>query len=215
MRRLYSVLIGVAALVSSSATASDAVPRTSQDQKQSPFMRIHGQALPPIGYVQFCERHPFDCEPTANEQARIELTTQRLSELDTINRTINRTIEPASDLELYGVEEYWEYPDARQKGDCEDYVLLKRKQLIALGWPHAALLITVVMDERNEGHAILSVRTAQGDFVLDNKNDEIKPWYRTPYRYVMRQSFIHPRIWVSLEPKEQKAVPVAGVKRSR
>lgn len=195
--------------------AADQIARAVIEPKSSPYMRVWGQALPPIGYVQFCERNPFDCEPTGRSQVRVELTLDRMSELDLVNRTVNKEIEPATDRELYGVEEYWTYPDTRKKGDCEDYVLLKRKRLMELGWPESSLLITVVMDERNEGHAVLTVRTMQGDYIVDNKNDEIKPWYRTPYRLVMRQSFLHPRIWVSLEPKEPNAVAVAGVKRSR
>jgi len=32
--------------------------------------------------------------------------------------------------------------DRTATGDCEDYVLLKRKMLIDAGWPREALLIT-------------------------------------------------------------------------
>lgn len=215
MRRLYLVLVGMMAATPPSAVAADQIARAVVEPKQSPYMRVWGQALPPIGYVQFCERNPFDCEPTGRTQTRVELTTDRMGELDLINRTVNKEIEPATDRDIYGVEEYWTYPDARKQGDCEDYVLLKRRRLMQVGWPESALLVTVVMDERNEGHAVLTVRTMQGDFIVDNKNDDIKPWYRTPYRLVMRQSFLHPRIWVSLESKEPDAVAVAGVKRSR
>jgi predicted transglutaminase-like cysteine proteinase len=199
----------------SNSVAADQIARALLEPKQSPYMRVWGQALPPIGYVQFCERNPFDCEPTGRNQARVELTTERMAELDLVNRTVNKEIDPTTDREIFGVEEYWAYPDARKKGDCEDYVLLKRKRLMALGWPESSLLITVVMDERNEGHAVLTVRTMQGDFIIDNKNDDVRPWYRTPYKLVMRQSFLHPRVWVSLESKEPNAVPVAGVKRPR
>ena len=37
------------------------------------------------------------------------------------------------------------------------------------GWPESKLLITVVRDENNEGHAVLTVRTDEGDFILDNR----------------------------------------------
>ncbi|KAB2847632.1 MAG: transglutaminase-like cysteine peptidase [Hyphomicrobiaceae bacterium] len=215
MRRLCVVFVGIMAASQQSSVASDQIARVLLEPRQSPYMRVWGQALPPIGYVQFCERNPFDCESTGRTQNRLELTTDRMGELDLVNRTVNKEIEPATDRDIFGVEEYWAYPDARGKGDCEDYVLLKRKRLMTLGWPESALLVTVVMDERNEGHAVLTVRTMQGDFIVDNKNDDIKPWYRTPYKYVMRQSFLHPRIWVSLEQKEPNAVAVSGVKRSR
>jgi predicted transglutaminase-like cysteine proteinase len=212
-----TVLIAAAALAamapeSAGASGSDRQAKASA----SPFMRVYGPTSPPIGHVQFCERFAEDCIPDARGDARVELTPERLSELDAINRTINREIAPATDLEIYGVEEHWTYPDRRRKGDCEDYVILKRRVLMERGWPTSALLITVVRDERLEGHAILAVRTQQGDFVLDNKNDDIRPWHRTSYSYVMRQSYMDPRIWVSLERSEGDAsVPVAGVRNRK
>lgn len=123
----------------------------------------------------------------------------RLAELDIINRRVNAQIKPATDQAVYGVEEYWTFPTVQ--GDCEDYVVLKRKILSQMGWPTSALLITVVQDELGEGHAVLTVRTAQGDFVLDNKVNEVRLWNQTPYKYIMRQSYLNPRVWVSLDPR--------------
>src|SRR5262249_10729856 len=95
----------------------------------------------------------------------------------------------------------------------EDYALLKRKRLIARGWPPSALLMTVVRDEKGEGHAVLTARTVQGDFILDNKVDEVKTWNRTRYEYVMRQSYLNTMIWMSLDPREgSSTVPIAGVR---
>ena len=56
---------------------------------------------------------------------RFQPTPERLSELDEVNRNVNRAIKPATDMEIYGVSEYWTLPTDR--GDCEDYALLKRK----------------------------------------------------------------------------------------
>jgi predicted transglutaminase-like cysteine proteinase len=125
---------------------------------------------------------------------------ERLSELDEVNRTVNRAIRPATDLELYGVSERWTLPVA--KGDCEDYALLKRQILLRHGWPASALLMTVVRDEQGEGHAVLTARTAQGDFILDNKAEEVKLWHRTPYEFVMRQSYLNPKVWMALDSRE-------------
>ena len=44
-------------------------------------------------------------------------------------------------------------------GDCEDFVLLKRKKLIAGGFSPSDLLITVVRKPDGEGHAVLTLRT--------------------------------------------------------
>ena len=88
------------------------------------------------------------------------------------------------------------------KGDCEDYVLLKRRLLAARGFPESTLLITVVRDENNEGHAVLTVRTDRGDLVLDNKRREVMRWADTPYTFVKRQSERNPLVWISLLPPE-------------
>jgi predicted transglutaminase-like cysteine proteinase len=116
---------------------------------------------------------------------------------------VNAAIKPATDMEIYGVVDYWTLPVDR--GDCEDYALLKRHKLIAAGWPSSALLVTVVRDENGEGHAVLTARTAQGDYILDNKNNELKLWYETGYSFLMRQSYLNPKTWVSLSTQDNDA----------
>jgi predicted transglutaminase-like cysteine proteinase len=215
MRRSAIILAGLASLllVSGGVSANPtSVPR-GQDYA-SPFMRVFGLTQPPYGFVNFCERTPHECAQGPQEEQRFFATPARMAELDTVNRAVNHEIEPITDLELYGVTDYWTIPTT--KGDCEDYVLLKRKRLMDLGWPASALLITVVRDERGEGHAVLTARTMQGDFILDNKTDEIRVWHRTRYDFLMRQSYLNPRIWMSLDPREMDpSLPSAGVRRSR
>lgn len=215
MKRGVFVVVGWACLLvlPGAALANPASGPRGQDYA-SPFMRVFGLTQPPYGFVSFCERVPRECAQGQQEDQRFFASPARLAELDAINRTVNHEIEPVTDMELYGVTDYWTIPTT--KGDCEDYVLLKRKLLMELGWPASALLITVVRDERGEGHAILTARTAQGDFILDNKTDEIKVWHRTRYDFVMRQSYLNPRVWMSLDPREMDAsLPSAGVRRTR
>jgi len=95
------------------------------------------------------------------------------------------------------VVERWNYPDDGY-GDCEDYVLLKRRMLMQAGWPRQALLITVVRDKRGDGHAVLTVKTDKGEFILDNQNADILLWSDTGYRFVKRQSQSDPNAWVAL-----------------
>jgi predicted transglutaminase-like cysteine proteinase len=195
-----------------SATAEPAQPRAPE--RVAAFMRVHGQTAPPFGFVQFCDRQPEECAGGPIEESRLFATAERLAELDEINRVVNTAIEPVTDLELYGVEEYWTLPTS--KGDCEDYALLKRHFLIKRGWPVSSLLITVVKDETGAGHAVLTARTMQGDFILDNKVATVKLWHRTGYKFIMRQSYLNPRIWLSLDPSQ--AVPpaaLAGVRSKR
>ena len=190
------------------ALANPASPR-GQDYA-SPFMRVFGLTQPPYAFVGFCERNPRECARGPQEDQRFYASPARMKELDAVNRAINHEIEPSTDIDLYGMTDYWTMPST--KGDCEDYVLLKRKRLMELGWPASALLITVVRDERGEGHAVLTARTMQGDYVLDNKTDEIKLWHRTRYEFVMRQSYLNPRVWMTLDPSEgQPAMSLSGV----
>ena len=208
-----SALVLGGMLVSHGASAEPAKSFRGQDRGNA-FMRVFGPTLPPYGFVRFCETHPIECRQGPLEESRFSAADKRMAELDEVNRMINKLIEPASDLELYGETERWTIPTT--KGDCEDYALLKRKVLMERGWPASALLMTVVRDEKGEGHAVLTARTAQGDFILDNKTDDLKPWHRVTYVYVMRQSYIDPRVWVSLDPRDapQPAL-LAGVKARR
>ena len=130
---------------------------------------------------------------------RLKLTKRRWNQLVAVNNLVNGMVQPVTDLDQYGTVEHWAYP--RGRGDCEDYVLLKRQLLIDEGWPQNALLITVVRDEQGEGHAVLTARTANGDFVLDNKRTAVRGWHKTGYKFLKRQSYRDPRIWMSLTPR--------------
>ena len=125
------------------------------------------------------------------------LSPEAWKDLVRVNKWVNETIKPLTDLEHWGVVERWSYPDDGY-GDCEDYVLLKRRMLIQSGWPREALLVTVVRDKKDEGHAVLTVTTDKGDYVLDNQNEDILLWSETGYRFVKRQSQSDPNVWVSL-----------------
>jgi predicted transglutaminase-like cysteine proteinase len=177
-------------------------------------MRVYGVALPPYAFVEFCERMPVECRADLLPNARVVGTPEQMTELDRVNRKVNHDIAPATDLDLYGVPDYWTIPTT--KGDCEDYALLKRQTLMRKGWPAGVLLMTVVYDEHHEGHAVLTVRTALGDYILDNKNDDLRLWHQTPYKFVMRQSYLDPNIWMSLEPDDAvTSVSAAGPRHRR
>ena len=209
---ILAACVGAPALAGDASANPAALPR--EQDRSSPYMRVFAVTQPPYGFVHFCSRVPQECKQGPLEEQRFSATPARLSELDAINRAVNREIEPATDMEIYGVAEYWTIPTTR--GDCEDYALLKRKRLLARGWPASALLLTVVRDEKGEGHAVLTARTVQGDFILDNKVDEVKVWHRTRYDYVMRQSYLNVQIWMSLDPAEgsNSTAPLVSV-RSR
>ena len=196
--RSIAAVYGLLAALAAAQPVSSEPAKTARGEQASPFMRVFGSASAPYGFVAFCDRMPGECAPNGSPDLRFEGTPARLSELDQVNRAVNVRITPATDLELYGVVEHWTLPT--DKGDCEDYALLKRQMLIKRGWPSSALLMTVVRDEQGDGHAVLTARTAQGDFILDNKRPDIRLWHQAGYRYIMRQSFVDPRLWMALTP---------------
>lgn len=182
------------------AIGSDAAAAGVGQSSSRLHMREFAETRAPSGYVQFCRDFPRDCRlqaASAANGAPVALTPARWRQLSQINDRVNREVRPVTDQDLYGRLENWTYPEAGA-GDCEDYVLLKRRMLLDQGWPAEALLITVVRDEADEGHAVLTVATDAGDFVLDNRIDPIMRWQDAPYSYRKRQSVADPRMWVSL-----------------
>jgi predicted transglutaminase-like cysteine proteinase len=161
------------------------------------FTPVGQPASAPIGWMQFCSQNRADCDVAAMRPAHADLDERRWRELLAVNARVNQEIEPVTDMDHWGVPEIWSYP-TDGKGDCEDYVLEKRKRLMAAGWPRQSLLITVVRDRKGEGHAVLTVKTDRGDFVLDNQEARVKLWAETGYQFVKRQSQEHPNRWVAL-----------------
>lgn len=152
---------------------------------------------PPIGFVQFCRDNPKDCESRSFGRTSITLNETSWRKIVQINADVNREVVAVTDQDHWGVPEHWGYPDDG-KGDCEDYVLEKRRRLAKAGFPVNTLLITVVRDRKGDGHAVLTVKTDRGDFVLDNQEGKILAWRDTGYRYIKRQSDENPTRWVSL-----------------
>ena len=155
-----------------------------------------GEARPVLGWVGFCERHPRECEVDVSEAATIVLNGRLWQTIVSVNRQVNTSIKPMTDQAHWGLADSWDFP-TDGIGDCEDYQLLKRKLLSDAGLPRRAMRMTVVIDEKREGHAVLMIRTDRGDFVLDNKTNAILPWHQTGYVYVKREGQ-DGSAWVSL-----------------
>ncbi|MDE2447207.1 MAG: transglutaminase-like cysteine peptidase, partial [Alphaproteobacteria bacterium] len=151
----------------------------------------------PIGYVSFCARGEQECQFKGGKTERLAINADKFDQLNQVNLYVNTKIKPISDMELYGVPDYWTYPISM--GDCEDYVLLKKRYLQDLGFNPDELLITVVLDENGEGHAVLTVMTDKGDYALDNRRNEILLWNQTGYKFLKRQSQTEAKKWVSLQ----------------
>src|SRR6185436_15699511 len=190
----------LAALVGSAAEAASERPM---------FVSLGATSRPPIGWIEFCAENKRECATQPTEARDVVLSPAAWADLVRINNWVNTKIKPMTDMEHWGVVERWSYPDDGY-GDCEDYVLLKRRMLVQAGWPRSALLITVVRDQRGDGHAVLTVKTDKGEFILDNQNEAVLLWSETNYRFVKRQSQTDPNVWVSLgDPRPASATAAA------
>lgn len=148
----------------------------------------------PMGHAQFCKTRPNECGQNVEFVSYEQLTQAKWQKLLDINAKFNADIQPINDIDLYQTVEFWTYP--KGYGDCEDYVLAKRRALIQAGWAPSTLLVTVVKQKSGEGHAVLTVRTDRGDLILDNQEGLIKVWSETPYAYIKRQSQVHAGRWM-------------------
>ena len=167
-------------------------------------MRTLGKTSQPIGHYEYCKSYSKDCAIRSPAAGQLKLTRKRWSDMVSANSYANRNVKPVTDLEYYKREEYWAYP--KRYGDCEDYVLLKRKILMDKGWPASNLLITVVTLPNGDGHAVLTVRTDRADYALDNLNNKIMPWNKTEYHYLKRQSARNSGKWVTIDDPRRSVV---------
>lgn len=103
--------------------------------------------------------------------------------LELVNNFFNQVLF-VSDLDHYGVTDYWATPLemlGSGGGDCEDYSISKYFTLLALGVPIDKLKITYVKATgyglQNAAHMVLTYYStpAAMPLVLDNLNPEIKP----------------------------------------
>jgi predicted transglutaminase-like cysteine proteinase len=153
------------------------------------IIAVQKATLAPLAYVAFCVSHKTDCTKGDGED-RIELSPKMRRELSQVNFRINRAITPLNDVPG---QDSWDADVA--SGDCEDYVLTKRKRLIELGWSANALRIAVTYTPDNTGHAVLVVSTSKGDLVLDNRHNAVLDWRDTDLRWIKIQSPDNPLKW--------------------
>ena len=171
--------------------ASEGLPKAS-------YTPVGAQTTIPYGWIDFCSRHAEECTSGKLEAVDLHLTRQTWKILNDVNSLANTAIVPISNLDHWGTTlDHWDYP-VDGKGDCKIYALFKRKLLIERGFPRQALLMTIVRDLNGEGHAVLTVKTDRGDFLLDNLVDDIRPWNATGYTFYKRQAQDDPNVWLSL-----------------
>lgn len=175
------------------------------------FMPTGGLSSQPVGHYEFCQRNSQECAKMRKTRP-VELTRELWALVVDVNNLVNTMITPRTDMEMWGVEERWSYP-VNGYGDCEDYALEKRRRLIKAGIPASNLLITVLRQRNGDGHAVLTVNTSMGDFVLDNLEPRVLAWTQTEYQYLKRQSSEHAGMWVGID--DGRNVLVGSVRARR
>jgi predicted transglutaminase-like cysteine proteinase len=163
--------------------------------------RSSGACTHPLGYLAMHQHtnFPAECVPrrTVFRGGLIAFTAERQDELLKVNAQINGSIVPKRNTEGLAGKGWLLSP---KTGDCADYAVSKRHELLVRGWPSRALLLAEVVTTWGERHLVLVVRTRQGDIVADNLSQDLKPWTRTGYRWIRIQSPEAPSFWSNLAP---------------
>jgi predicted transglutaminase-like cysteine proteinase len=197
-RTIFCVVAGLAVLGSTCTLPAAAFELSLSIGLQSKSIRFDAPALAPVAYSRFCVHYKDDCEVrrVAFRRPRPQMLNQnRLQDLLTVNREVNRDIAPKADIGSV-LDERWRISPSA--GACHDYAVTKRHELLERGWPSRSLLLAEVVVPSGEHHLVLVVRTDDGDFVLDNLTAGIRSWSRTPYQWVRIQSPSNPNIWSTI-----------------
>lgn len=159
-----------------------AVPRAVAGER----MIEAGQDAPPSGFVSFCMREPAQCQQDGSSRKRLHLGAGALQILQMVNDDVNWNTRWIDDLSHYGRREYFAIV-TDGKGDCDDIAVTKRARLHEQGIPLHDLRLTIAATPSGERHAVLTVTTDEGDYVLDSLDPVIRRWDEVRYTWIERQ----------------------------
>jgi predicted transglutaminase-like cysteine proteinase len=168
--------------------------------------------LAPFQHVRFCLRYPGECRSNPAEDDHIVLTNRTRALLRTVNDDVNAAIIPR--LKTYGSNLHDGWSIDPVSGDCNDYAVTKRHQLLQHGLPARALRLSVVRTRTGIGHLVLLVATTDGDLVLDNLTRDIRSWQNTNYQWIKIQSAADARLWSTIQVSRRTDQPLRLADRS-
>lgn len=200
MRSRHSILraamVAAVAIVAPSAAHAFFLNSPAANLARAPaFIEASRPTLAPMGHVVLCAREPQLCVRRGGATT-VRLTAAMEDAMRRVNREVNRSVSQVADVTRAGLADSWQVADRR--GDCEDLALLKRERLIEQGFSPRAMRLAVAKTPWGEGHAVLVVRTSEGDLVLDNRHDAVRPWTRTDLTWLKIQSPDNPRRWLAI-----------------
>lgn len=161
----------------------------------------------PPGFIDACRRYEWLCNDRASTAEPLD-SEQLLALARSVNYRVNRRITQLSDAENYGVADRWTLP-TNGRGDCEDIVLLKYRQLREAGVDGRDLSMAIALDRSGENHAVLILRHETGDLVLDSLTSRIKIWNETGYRFLAIQSDGENSVWEVVAGQPQSNLALA------
>ncbi|WP_246660085.1 transglutaminase-like cysteine peptidase [Rhizobium sp. FKL33] len=189
-----ALLMGTTAATTAQAFSLGSAARKAAPDAKTLFISERSRSLEPFAHVLFCTKQPSECRASGGRDT-VTLTSAKFKELKRVNSRVNRQITPQNDYGAIGGDEWSLAPVA---GDCEDFAITKRHELIRLGWPARALRLAQARTSWGEGHLVLVVRTSEGDLVLDSLTSRIRNWRETGLNWIMIQAAGNPRVWHSV-----------------
>lgn len=160
------------------------------------------QTLGPAGFYDMCTSLSAECQPVAQTES---LT---LAEVRRINWAVNRDIHPQP--EPPGVDIWLVGP---KNGDCDDYVMTKRHDLIAAGFGSDRARVAVGVARGGQLHAVLIVNFGRNFYVLDNLTNAVLPVERSAVQILTVQSTENPRIWLKAPGSDGGGEPVVAASK--
>jgi predicted transglutaminase-like cysteine proteinase len=166
--------------------------------------------LAPVAHTIFCTKYPRDCSRSGASLTYFTVDPVDLyRQLDAVNREVNAAIEPAP--ANADKSRGWElFPS---QGDCNDYVVSKRHELLKRGWPSSALqLAEIIIPETGEHHLVLVANARGNSFILDNLKFTPVPLAESfDYHWVRIESSLDPGFWISMAQNELRDAVVQPV----
>lgn len=198
MNRILGSLL-VTAIAGAGVAKADVLSDASKVSRTA-FIEEFDNTLAPLQFVKFCMNYGTECEAGAAERM-LPPPEQAMQMLKEVNDQVNEAIAPVRKSTEPLVARWTISPFA---GDCNDYAVTKRHQLIAKGWPQSTLRLAVAITDSGQGHLVLVVRLPDGDVVLDNLSPKIQAWNLASYDWVSMQSGENPKFWMAIGSRGQR-----------
>ncbi|MBW4329909.1 transglutaminase-like cysteine peptidase [Stakelama sp. CBK3Z-3] len=181
---------------------------TSQNSLTIPEVAV---SEPPTGYSQMCTDRMLLCmaEGIVALHNGAWDSDSLMHTLRDVNRSVNRNMRWRADR-----TENWTGAEIAKgaSGDCEDFAITKRLQLLGAGFPAERLSYAVAYVPRTGLHTVLIANVDGVDLVLDNRTPWIERWSDTHYVWLLKQSVAYPNTWYTTYPDSPpgKAVALAA-----